>query len=279
VHFGHQGTACLTQTGEIVWQNRELNYQPVHGNGGSPVIIGDALVFSCDGGKDPFVAALGKDNGELLWKTPRETDASRRFSFSTPLVIEVDGNKQVVSPGSGAVCAFDPIDGKELWRVTYGEGYSVIPKPVYAHGMVYVCSGYGRPILFAIRTGGAGDVTDSHVAWQTTKAVPHTPCVLVVKNELYMVSDGGVASCLDARTGKSHWQERIGGQYSASPVFADGKIYFQNEQGASVVGAPSITFEKIATNNLNERTLASYGVLDNALLIRSDKHLYRIGGK
>lgn len=276
VHFGHQGTACLTQTGEVVWKNRDIKYPPVHGNGGSPVIVGDALIFSCDGAKDPFVAALNKNNGELLWKTPRVTSASRRFSFSTPLVIDVEGKKQVVSPGSGAVCAFDPIDGRELWRVTYGEGYSVIPKPVFAHGMVYVCSGYGSPILFAIRTGGEGDVTDSHVAWQTGKSVPHTPCVLVVGDELYMVSDGGVASCLDAHTGELHWQKRIGGKYSASPVFADGKIYFLSEQGAATVVAPSTDFEQIATSNINERTLASYGVVDSALLIRSDQHLYRI---
>lgn len=277
VHFGHQGTACLTQTGERVWENRELAYSPVHGNGGSPVIVGDSLIFSCDGGSAPFVAALNKNDGKLLWKTPRQTDASRSFSFSTPLVIDVDGKKQVVSPGSGAVCAFDPVGGKELWRVDYGEGYSVIPKPVFAHGLIYVCSGYGRPNLFAIRTGGEGDVTDSHIAWQTDKFVPHTPCVLVVDDELYMVSDGGIASCLDARTGEVHWdKQRIGGNYSASPVFADGKIYLQSEQGDATVIAHSKTFQKLATNKLGERTLASYGVVENALLIRSDQHLYRI---
>lgn len=276
VHFGHQGTACLTQAGEMVWKNRDLTYSPVHGNGGSPVIVRDALIFSCDGGSDPFVVALNKNDGEVLWKTPRETDASKRFSFSTPLVIEIGGKTQVVSPGSGAVCAFDPVSGNELWRVDYGEGYSVIPKPVFAHGLVFVCSGYNRPVLFAIRPGGQGDVTDTHVVWKTDKQVPHTPSLLVVEAELYMVSDRGIASCLDARTGREHWQERIGGNYSASPVYSAGKVYLQSEEGNTTVVEAGTRFKEVATSKLGERTLASYAVVDSAFLIRSDQHLYRI---
>lgn len=277
VHFGHQGTACVSRSGKVLWRNQELRYRPVHGNGGSPILVDDVLIFSCDGGSDPFVVALDKHTGEIKWKTPRVADVTKKFSFSTPTSIEVDGQTQVVSAGSGAVCAYDPSSGEELWRVNYGEGYSVIPKPVFAHGLVFVCSGYGTPILFAIRPDGQGDVTDTHVAWQTNRYAPHTPSVLIVGDELYMVSDRGIASCLDARTGKVHWSgERLGGGFSASPLYAGGKIYFQNEEGDTTVIAPGKEFQELATSSLAERTLASYGIVDSALLIRSDKHLYRI---
>src|SRR5262245_21390529 len=137
VHFGHMGTACLSLAGEVLWKNTDLSYAPVHGNGGTPILVGDLLVFSCDGLSDPFVVALDADSGKVRWKTPRKGDAERKFSFSTPLLIEVQGQKQIISPGSDEVSALDPKDGKEIWRVTY-DGYSVIPRPVYGHGLVFM---------------------------------------------------------------------------------------------------------------------------------------------
>src|SRR5205807_3483263 len=131
----------------------------------------------------------------------------------TPLLITVNSKKQVVSPGSNVVAAYDPETGHEIWRVRY-QGYSVVPRPVYGHGLVFVCTGYEQSSLLAIRPDGAGDVTETHVAWKTGKAAPHTPSPLPAGDELYMVSDAGVASCLDAVTGRVHWQRRIGGTYS-----------------------------------------------------------------
>jgi outer membrane protein assembly factor BamB len=215
----------------------------------------------------------------VLWKVKRETTAKRNFSFSTPTLITVKGQQQLITPGSGVVCALDPKTGAELWRCRYGEGYSVIPKPVFGHGMVYLSSGYDKPVLHAIRVDGKGDVTDTHIAWKLEKGAPHTPSALLVGDELYVVSDAGIASCLDAKTGTVHWSERVGGNYSASPVLADGKIYLQNETGTGVVLKPGKTFEKLAENALGEKTLASYAVTDGALFIRSEKNLYRIGGK
>jgi outer membrane protein assembly factor BamB len=276
VHYGHQGTACLDLDGKIIWRSSELAYKPVHGNGGTPVLVDDALVFSCDGGDKQFVAALDRKTGKPLWKTDRKTDAPKKFAFATPLVIQVKDQKQVISQGAGFVAAYDPKNGKEIWKVRYGEGYSVVPRPVFGHGLVFVASGFDAPSLLAIRSDGQGDVTDSHVAWKLTKGAPLTPSPLLVGDELYLVSDQGIASCLDAKTGKVHWQERVVGNYSASPLVADGKIYFQNEQGVGVVVKAATKFEPLAKNPIGEPTLASYAAADGALFIRTEKNLYRV---
>lgn len=275
VHFGHQGTACLDLAGKVLWRNTELKYRPVHGNGGSPILAGDALVFSADGSDQQFIVALECQTGKILWKTDRKSAAVKKFSFSTPLLIDVKGQKQIISQGSDMVGAYDPGTGREIWRVRY-EGYSVIPRPVYGHGLVFVSSSYDSPTLLAIRPDGAGDVTDTHVAWKTKKNAPHTPSPLLAGDELYIVSDSGMASCLDARTGQVHWQQRLGGNYSASPLLAGGKIYFQSEDGTGTVIKAGKQFEQLAKNVMGERTLASYAAADGALFLRTDKHLYRI---
>jgi outer membrane protein assembly factor BamB len=275
VHFGHQGTACLDLSGKVLWRNTSLKYSPVHGNGGSPILVDDALIFSSDGASDPFVAALNKANGVVLWKINRESDAAKKFSFSTPLLITVNGQKQVISPGSNVVGAYDPKTGREIWRVRY-DGYSVVPRPVYGHGLIFMSTAFDRPITLAIRVDGQGDVTETHVAWTLNRSAPNTPSLLLVGDELYMVSDSGIASCVDARSGQVHWQERIGGNCSASPVYGDGRIYIQNEAGLGVVLKPGKEFQKLASNPLNERTLASYAVGDGALFIRGEEHLYCI---
>jgi len=276
VHFGHQGTACLDLDGKVLWRQTTLSYPPVHGSGGSPILAGNALIFSCDGGSDPFVVALDKGNGKVLWKTKRETTAKKTFSFSTPLLITVNGQQQVISPGSGVLCAYDPKSGAEIWRARYGEGYSVIPRPVFGHGLLFIGTGYDQPTVMAIRADGKGDVTDTHVAWTLKKGAPNTPSLLLVGEELYMVSDGGIASCVDAKTGRVHWQERVGGNYSSSPVYANGRIYFQNEEGVGVVVKAGRQFEKLASNDLGEKTLASYAVADGAFFIRTEQHLYKV---
>src|SRR5262249_47523759 len=154
--------------GKVLWRNNSITYQPVHGNGGTPVLVDDALVFSCDGASDPFVVALNKDSGKELWRTPRKVEVAKHFSFSTPLVITVDGKKQVVSRGSNAVIAYAPATGDEIWRVRY-EGYSVIPRPVFGHGLVFVSSSFDSPTFLAIRPDGKGDVTNTKVEWTTKK--------------------------------------------------------------------------------------------------------------
>src|SRR5262249_55750478 len=160
--------------------------------------------------------------------TDRKSKAFKTFSFHTPLLIDVEGKKQIISAGSDMVGGYDPKTGAELWRVRY-TGYSVIPRPVYGHGLIFICTGYDSPSLLAIRPNGKGDVPETHVAWKEKRNVAHTPSLLLIGDELYMVSDRGLATCLDAKTGKQHWQERLDGGFSASPIDADGKLYFQNE--------------------------------------------------
>ncbi|MEX0613568.1 MAG: PQQ-binding-like beta-propeller repeat protein [Pirellulales bacterium] len=278
VHFGHMGTAALDLDGNVLWRQTTLDYQPVHGNGGSPVVFGDKLVFSCDGAQDPFLAALDRASGEVRWKRARDTTATKTFSFSTPTVIEMDGAPQIISVGSGLVGAYDPQDGREIWRVTFEEGYSVVPRPVSAHGLVFISTGFNWPRLMAIDPKGAlGDATKTHVLWSHDKGAPLTTSMLVVGDELYFVSDNGVTSCLDARTGRVHWTKRLGGDFSASPVFAEGRIYFPNEAGVTYVVKAGTTFELLATNDLQERTLASPAVTNNAIFLRSELYLWRIG--
>jgi outer membrane protein assembly factor BamB len=279
VHFGHQGTACLDLEGKIVWKNESYRYEPVHGNGGSPALVDGLLIFSCDGADEPYVVALDAATGAERWRFQRLSDSTNKFSFSTPMVITVSGKQQLITAGSGVVNSLDPATGHEIWRVTYGNGYSVIPKPVFGHGRVFIATGYNTPTVMAIRPDGAGDVTETHVAWTMKKAAPHTPSLLVVENELYLVSDKGIATCLDARTGAEHWQERIGGGFSASPLFAEGKIYLQSEEGLALVLKPAKTFTKLADAGFKERTLASYAVSDSALFIRTEKNLYRVEKK
>jgi outer membrane protein assembly factor BamB len=276
VHFGPYGTAALSLEGKVLWRNNELKYPPVHGNGGSPILVENALIFSCDGQSDPFIAALDPATGQQIWRTPRSTEPKKKFSFSTPLAITVNGQTQVISPTSGGVIAYSPRDGKEIWRVRYPEGYSVVPRPVFGHGLVYVSSAFDRPVMYAIRPDGKGDVTDTHIAWSINKGAPNTPSPLLVGDEIYFISDAGVMTCADARTGEVHWQERVGGNYSASPVFARGRIFVQSEEGVGTVLKAGKAFEVLARNDLKERTLASYALDDADIYIRTAQHLFRI---
>jgi outer membrane protein assembly factor BamB len=278
VHFGHQGTACLDLDGKLIWKNTDLKYAPVHGNGGSPVLVGDALIFGCDGAESPFLAALDKNNGKVLWKTDRKLGAGKMFSFGTALVITVKDKKQVVSPASNGVAAYDPENGKEIWRVTY-TGYSLIPRPVFVNGLVILSTGYDAPHLLAIRPDGEGDVTKTHVAWTLAKGAPHTPSPLAVGDELYVVSDGGIASCVDSKTGTVHWSEKLGAAFSASPIWADGKIYIQSEDGVGFVFKAGKKYDLVSQNDLGERSLATYAAASGALFIRTEKNLYRIEAK
>ena len=274
MHFGAYGTAALTTEGEILWTAR-FPYDSQHGNGGSPVLYNDLLIFSCDGYDTAFVVALDVNTGKVRWKTSRQRPFSQ--AYSTPLVIRVGDRDEVVSVGAFRTTSYDPMTGKELWQVSYDRGFSNVPRPVYGHGLVYIATGFQVPSLLAVRADGVGDVTQTHVSWVLRRAAPLTPSPLLVGDELYIVNDLGVVSCVDAKTGEIYWQHRLRGNFSASPVFADGRIFFQSEEGITTVIAPGQTFRELATNRLDGVTLASMAVSGTAIFIRSHSHIYRIG--
>ena len=276
VHFGHQGTACLNiANGSAVWANRDLGYKPVHGNGGSPVVYMDTLFVNIDGLDRRELVAYDKATGKVKWEAKRTQPAKKAFSFCTPLVANVAGRRAAISVGSSVVNGFDPDTGAELWSLTY-DGYSIIPRPVVAHGLFFMSTGYDAASLLAVKVEPAGDGFTASVAWKATKNAPHSSSMVAVGDELYAVSDAGFATCFDARSGKVHWQERVPGGYSASLLAAGGHLYLQNEAGVGTVLKLGTKFEAVATNDLGERTLASFAVDGDALLVRTEKHLYRI---
>jgi outer membrane protein assembly factor BamB len=197
------------------------------------------------------------------------------MAYTTPLVIPRGNGRQVVSPGGNRAASYDLASGRELWSVDY-DGFSGVPRPVFAHGLVYITTGFYNPVLMAIRPDGNGDVTKTHVAWQWSRGVPLTPSPLAEGGEIYMVSDNGIATCLDAKTGQELWRQRLGNAFSASPVSAEGRIYFLSERGEATVIRAGRTFEKLAVNRLEGSTLASPAIEGRAIYLRTDSHLYRI---
>ncbi len=273
VHFGATGTAAVTTDGQIVWRAR-FPYISQHGNGGSPILHDGRLILSIDGYDTAFLVAVDAATGEERWRNMRPDPVSQ--AYSTPLTIRVGDREQIVGVSAFRTTGHDPRTGEEIWRVRYPNGFSNVPRPVHGHGMVYVSTGFQTPVLLAVRTDGSGDVTRSHIAWRLRRGAPLTPSPILVGDELYVVTDFGIATCVDAHTGDIHWQERLGGNHSASPVFVDGRIYFQNEEGVTTVIAPGPEFRELARNRLDGVTLASMAVSDGALFLRTDTHLYRI---
>ena len=281
VSFGTYGIACLdTTTGRTVWARRDLNCNHFRGPGSSPFLFGDLLIQHYDGFDVQFVAALDKTTGKTVWKTDRSTEFANdngdfRKAFCTPIVIRAGGRLQLISPGAQASMAYDPYTGKELWKVCWS-GHSSASRPLFGHGLVYLNTGFGKAQLWAVRPDGRGDVTDSHVVWKQLKGVPSKPSVLLIGELIFMVDDGGVASCIEACTGQIVWQKRLGGEYSASPIYADGRIYFFGHDPAATVIEAVGQFKVLAVNRLDAGFMASPAVVGKALILRTKTHLYRI---
>jgi outer membrane protein assembly factor BamB len=281
VHFGSYGTACLdTGTGKTLWTRRDLPCDHFRGPGSSPILIGDHFIVHLDGFDFQYVVALDKKTGQTAWKTDRSvpwgnTDGDFKKAFSTPLLIEVDGRLELVSSGSKAAMAYDPATGRELWKIRYDQ-FSSTARPVFGHGLVFINTGFGKADLLAVRPGGSGDVTDSHVVWKATRGIPSKPSPVLVDDLLFMVHDGGVANCLEAKTGAEVWSMRLGGAFSASPIVADGRVYFFSQQGITSVVKPGRKFELLATNKLADGFMASPAVAGKAIFLRTEKALYCI---
>jgi outer membrane protein assembly factor BamB len=279
--FGTYGTACLdSATGKILWKQRlALDHQV--GPGSSPTLWRDRLFLVRDGRDAQFVAALDTRTGKTLWKTDRPplsgSSGDLKKSFCTPLVIKTEEQMQLVAPGAQWAVAYDPITGKEIWRVHHGRGFSIGTCPVFGDGIVYFGTGCMKAQLWAVRTDGHGEITETGVVWKALKGVPVMSSPTLVGGEIYWVSDDGMASCADARTGEIHWQERLGGPCQASPLSAQGRIYFFRRDATTVVVKAGTQFERLSENPLEGTLVATPALGEHALYIRTDTHLYCIG--
>jgi len=287
VHFGSFGTACLdAKTGKAVWRREqgELPCDHFRNPASSPVLWKNLLILTFDGFDKQYVAALDKDTGKVVWKEDRnikykeQKNGDIKKAYSTPSVLEIDGKPQLVSPSAEQTVAYDPATGKELWRVSHG-GMNQACKPVLTNGLIVLSSGHTSGLL-AVKVGGTGELKkEDAVAWQIGKG-PSRPSVLAVKDHLYYVNDGGVAFCVDAKSGKQKWEKRLDGAFSASPVLADGRIYFCGENGKTfVVTANPAEYDEVAVNKLSDGCRASPAILDDGVYIRTLTHLYKIGKK
>jgi len=282
VHFGAYGTLCLdTKTAKTLWERRDLRCNHVTGPGSSPILHGDLLLFHMDGSDTQYVVALDKNTGKTRWKTDRTLDLSKlpgdmRRSFSTPIVIDVNGDSRLISTGSQGTYAYELATGKEVWRLRH-KGFSNCSRPIFHDGLLYLNTGFARAQLLAVRPSGTGDVTSKRaIAWTYARSVPNIPSPLFIDGKVYIVNDGGNATCLDARTGKPFWRKRIGGEHRASPVYANGRIYFFDREGRTVVIAPGSTYRELAVNKLSGGFMASPAVVGDAFILRTKGHLYRI---
>lgn len=289
IHFGSYGTACLdTRTFKTLWERRDLPCRHYRGPSSSPVLFENLLILTFDGADLQYLVALDKKTGNPVWKTNRSADwgdldengkviaeGDLRKAHSTPLITTFNGRTEMISTGAKAAYSYDPRTGKELWKVNH-KGYSASFRPVIGHGIAFIPTGYGRSDLWAVKLGGNGVVTDTHVAWKYGKNVPSKPSPLLLGDLLYLLDDGGVATCLEAKTGEVLWKERIDGRYSSSPILVEDKIYCFNEEGKTTVLKPGRTFKILAESQLEDGFMASPSVADSAFFLRTRSHLYRI---
>jgi outer membrane protein assembly factor BamB len=283
VHFGAAGTACLdTQTAKVLWKRTDFSCNHWRGPGSSPVLAGDKLMLTFDGYDKQYLVALNKGDGTTAWRKDRairyrSDNGDLKKAYGTPAVFVVGGKAQLVSPSAGAVIAYDPETGNELWRVRH-PGMNAATPPLLADGLVLVTTGDPSRLL-AVRPTGEGDVTATHVAWTCKSGVPNRPAPLVVGDLLYMVNNGGTVTCLEVKTGETVWSKRYTGNYTASPVFADGRLYLFDQDGKARVLRVGRAPQLEATNTLADGCMASPAVAGKALFVRTKTHLYRIEQK
>jgi outer membrane protein assembly factor BamB len=290
VTFGSPGTAAIdTKTGRILWERRDLECNHFRGAGSSPILFRDLLIMHFDGSDRQYVVALAKQTGQTVWRTARsidfkdlgpdgrpQADGDFRKAFATPHIVIAGGEPILVSLGSQATYGYDPLTGKELWKIEERSSFSASTRPVAGHGLVLYPTGFNTGQLLAVRPDGRGDVTATHVVWRVTRGVPQKPSLLLAGDLLFMIHDGGVLTCLDAKTGELIWKARLDGSFSASPVWADGHIYFCSEEGKTTVIEAGREFKVLAQNELGSGFMASPAIAGSALFLRTRSHLYRI---
>jgi outer membrane protein assembly factor BamB len=290
VTFGSPGTACLdAKSGKVLWERRDLECNHFRGAGSSPVLYQDYLIMNFDGSDRQYIVALDKKTGKTVWKTNRSidfkdltpegtpaADGDWRKAFSTPLIHDFGQGPILISHGSKAVYGYEPESGKELWRVEEQKTHSGSGRPIVGNGLIYCSMGHPKSELWAIKPGGSGDVTGTHVAWKVKRNVPTRSSAVLAESLIFMVDDSGIATCLEAKTGEQVWNERIGGTYSAAPIYGAGRIYFFSEDGKATVLQAGRKLNVLGTNSLGDGFMATPAVADNSFILRSKSHLYRV---
>ena len=293
VSFGSPYTACLnSESGAVLWERTDFVCNHFRGAASSPFIYQNLLILHFDGSDRQFVVAMDKQTGKTVWQTDRSVDfrdlepstgkpnreGDLRKAYSTPVIADVQGKPVLISLGSMALYGYEPLTGKELWRVEAIGSHSGACRPVTGHGLVFSPMGAGGE-LWAVRPDARGVATDTHVAWKCKRGAPRRPSLLLVDDLLFMVDDGGVASCVEAKTGKEVWKERLGGNYSSSPIYCGGKVYFFDQDGKATVIKAAREYAVLAVNRLENGFMASPAVSGGALFLRTKNDLYRIEDK
>jgi outer membrane protein assembly factor BamB len=288
--FGSAGTAAVdTRTMKVLWERRDLECNHFRGAGSSPIVFRNLLLMHFDGSDVQYVVALDKNTGKTVWKTDRTVDfrdlgpdgkpqaeGDYRKAFATPQIVEVNGRPLLVSIGSRAAYGYDPLTGRELWRIEEPTTFSSSARPVTGHGLVFYTTGFNNGQLLAVRPDGSGDVTPTHVAWRVTRSVPRKPSVVLVGDLLFMVNDSGILTCVEAKTGNIVWTGRVHGNYSASPIAAGNRVYLFSEEGKTTIIEAGREHKVLAENVLEGGFMASPAVLGTALILRAGPYLYRI---
>ena len=267
--------AAYDLDGNEKWKTNVGDFVSAHGFNTCPVLFEDSVILNGDHDGDAYLVALDRQSGRERWRTRRE---NKTRSYVTPIIREIDGITQMILSGSLCVASYDPRNGKRHWIVD-GPTEQFVASMVYDGKYVFATGGYPERHTLAIRPGGKGNVTDTHIAWRTTRGAAYVPSPIISGRYLLMVADSGIASCFEARTGKRHWMERLPGGHSPSPVSADGLVYFVSDRGVTTVIRPSETFAVIAKNELGEPVSASPAISQGQIFLRTHQHLYCIGSK
>ncbi len=259
--------------GEQKWKTNVGDFISAHGFNSCPVVFEDLVIINGDHDGDAYIVALDCNTGKEKWRILRE---NKTRSYVTPIIREIKGRTQMLLSGSLSVASYDPRTGKRHW-VLDGPTEQFVASMVYNGKYVFVTGGYPERHILAIKPDGTGNITDTHIAWRTTRGAAYVPSPVVVGRYLLIVADSGIASCFDAMSGKRHWQERLPGGHSPSPVSANGLVYFTSDRGITSIVRPGTTFEVLAKNNLGEPVSASPAISQGQLFIRTHQHLYCIG--
>ena len=285
LHFGAYGNACIDAvSGKIIWKNNQKELWVMHENGpgSSPIIWENLMIFHLDGSDKQSIVALFKDTGEIAWQSKRSGELKEnpqlRKSYSTPIITNFNGQPILISCSADWVYGYNPRNGEELWKINYGIlGFSNVARPIVGHGMFYISTCFMKAEIHAYKYEG---LDKPKLAWKMIKGAPKMPSPILVDKQLYVMNDGGILTCVDAISGDVEWRERVGGEFSASPTYANGLLYFSDREGKTTVVKPGSELNIVAENKIDGTAhMASITPYENSFLLRSKKGLYRIGIK